>query len=132
MADPFDGPEIATLSVAVVGLIGTVIGAWFARQANSKAGATKEQVANDHKTNLRDNIDQIEAKIDTIGMAVTGLDRGQLHLIHDVGLLKSGWQMNRDDIDTLMDTADVRRQRDTSPWAETPPDSRRARRERNV
>jgi hypothetical protein len=127
MADPFDGPEIATLAVAVVGLVSTVWVAWIAHGAKQNARSAKEQVQNDHEVNLRDDVDGIKALVGSIATTVVGIDRGQLYLIDEVRLLKAGYSENRNDIDGLMDTADKRRQRDA--WAPPPPpNSRRARR----
>jgi hypothetical protein len=129
MVDPFDGPEIAMLAVACVGLLGTIVTVWFSRSAKQNAEAAKEQVQNSHGTNLRDDLDGIKAMVD-------GLDRGQIHIIRklgtvesEVGLLKAGFQYNREDIDDLMDTAGKPRQ---SEWAEPRPGTRRARRYGNV
>jgi hypothetical protein len=44
MIDAFDGPEIASLGVAIVGLIGSLLGAWFARSANNRAGDVQAKV----------------------------------------------------------------------------------------
>lgn len=126
MADPFDGPEIATLAVGVLSLVGVLISVLYGRRASSNARQAKEQVQNDHEVNLRDDIDGIKRLIGSMSNTVTALDRGQLRLLSEVGLLRAGWQTNRNDIDDLMDTAQQRRKRDE--WEPPPPQSRRARR----
>jgi hypothetical protein len=130
MADPFDGPEIATLVAALLSCVGMVAVAWIAHGAKTNARSAKEQVQNDHEVNLRDDIDGIKALLGSTAQTVVGLDRGQLYLINEVGQLRRGQFENRNDIDSLMDTAGARHQRDD--WSEPNPDSRRARRLGNV
>ncbi len=130
MADPFDGPEIATLVASVIAAVGVVVAAWLGKMANKNAKEAREQVQNGHGTNLRTDVDDIKGVVDAI-------DRGQIHVIRElaavkgkVNLLEAGFQYNREDIDDLMDTAGKKRQQEQ--WAEPRPGTRRARRLGNV
>jgi hypothetical protein len=128
--DHFDGPEIAQLSVAIVGLIGTLAAVIVANRGRQHARVSRVQLENEHQQtdnpNLREDLDAKDAttqeKLDKV-IKQLGSVRD------DIGLLKAGWRDNRTDIDDLMDTD--RRRREMMSWA-PPPTTRRERRARSV
>lgn len=56
--DPFDGPEWANVIGNFLTFAGVVVATLYARKANVNASAAREQVQNDHKTNLREEQDE--------------------------------------------------------------------------
>jgi hypothetical protein len=93
----------ATVIVAVIGVLG--------ERLRRSVRTIRQQVQNDHRTNLRDDLDGIRDLVTTVASDLRRVDRGQATLISEVNLLRTGWQKNRDDIDELMDTEDRRRAR---------------------
>lgn len=119
----FSGTDIAGLLGQLATLIGVLVVGRWAYTAKKDSALTLFQVQNDHSTNLRDNIDKIEHKVDA-------LDRGQKHIIAKVGLLENGWQENRGDIDRLIEDTEQRHRREQDQWKEPLPGGRRDRRTR--
>lgn len=128
MVDPFDGPEIATLAVAVVGALGGLAAAWIANKGRQHSRVVREQVENDHhdsaNPNLRVNLDaneeaakersrRVEKKVDRVLTKVA-------HIENDVGFLQDGFRANRSRIQQLEDTEPNRQEQ---LWG--PPRSRR-------
>ena len=129
IVDPFDGPEIAQLIVATIALVGTLASVIIANRGRQHAHAARAQVENDHRTNLRDDQDEIKELVLEVRDKQLEHTEKLEDMAEDVGLLKSGWRTNRDDIDELMDTAaQERRQREM--WG-PPPATRRERRDRD-
>jgi hypothetical protein len=137
--DPFDGPEIAQLSVAILGLVGTLAVVVISNRGRQHARVSRQQLENEHQQtenpNLREDLDAKHAhtdeKLDTV-LAKLG------NVEDDVLVLKQGWRTNRTDIDDLMDTEQRRRfveQRrlEEATWGpHSAPATRRERRMRNV
>lgn len=126
--DPFDGPEIAQLSVAIVALVATVAAAWLANRGRLHAKEARDQVQNDHKTNLRDELDKRHAE-SMFKWQSTADDVRTIR--NEVKLLRAGWETNRADIDDLMDT-DQRRRLNETQWKPPVPGGRRERRLHHV
>lgn len=108
--DPFDGPEIATTIAACMSLVGVIFTGVMASRANRNAAkanrnaeATRNQVENDHDTNLRDDNDAKHSEQKALLVANLNLSRTNAARLRDVqadvGLLKEGWHANRTDID---------------------------------
>jgi hypothetical protein len=142
VVDPFDGPEIATLAVAVLSLVGVLVNTFVSNRARQHTRVVRSQVENEHQDapnpNLREDLDAKERaaeerdrrqaqKLDKVLADIAGVKQ-------DVGLLKEGWRTNRDDIDDLMDTEN--RRREAAAWGPPQPQprvlSRRERRNRNA
>lgn len=92
--------------VALVALLGNIVQRGGLRRDVSQI---KEQVQNDHGTNLRHDIDQVLAHVGRVDGRVEAL-------ADDVALLHAGWRANREDIDGLMDT-EQRRRHEQDQWA---------------
>lgn len=140
--DPFDGPEIATLLVALVSAVAAITTAVIANRSRQHSQVVRAQVENEHKNaknpNLRDDIDDfrnvIVEKVDHLGR---GQDRLQTTISHvkeevqqvkgTVDWLEDGWRSNRTRIQNLENT-DPRAQERL--WG--PPRTRRERRERDA
>jgi hypothetical protein len=130
VVDPFDGPEIAQLSVAILSLIGTLAVVVISNRSRQHARVSRQQLENEHQEtenpNLREDLDakhaQTAAQLDSVLGKLEGVEE-------DVLFLKQGWRTNRTDIDELMDTDSRRRQAEA--WG-PPPNSRRERRMRNA
>jgi hypothetical protein len=133
--DPFDGPEIATLLVAVVSAVAAIATAVIANRSRQHSQVVRAQVENEHKNaknpNLRDDIDDFR---NTVLDKVDGLARGQERLhtkVTDikgkVDFLEDGWRSNRSRIEDLENT-DPRLQERL--WG--PPRTRRERRTRDA
>lgn len=87
--------------VALVALIGNII-----QRGGMKrdVGQIRDQVKNDHGTNLRHDIDQILAHVGYVDARLERLD-GKLDR------LDAGWLRNRRDIDDLIETTEQTRRR---------------------
>lgn len=113
--DPFDGPEIAMLAVAILTLLGSIFTAVIANRGRQHSLAARAQVENDHKTNFRDDTDQKDAQNkrllsqllrgqEQIGQKLRGVEDKLGTVEGDVSLLKDGWISNRERIQRLEDT----------------------------
>lgn len=111
VVDPFDGPEVAQIIVAVITFAGVVFTGGVALRANRNASranvnaaAARSQVENDHSLNLREDYDQKHDEQKQLITATLNLSRHNATALRkisaDVGLLKEGWRANRDDIDS--------------------------------
>lgn len=72
--------QISTIVVAIIGAIAAFIGQHQSRQAKQHAADANREVTNDHKDNLRDDLDARFARIDS------SLD----HLRDDMVAIRSG------------------------------------------
>lgn len=140
--DPFDGPEMATLLVAVVSAVAAISTAVIANRSRQHSQVVRAQVENEHKNaknpNLRDDIDDFRTVVlDKIEHVSKGQDRLHTKVQHvdaklgaveeKVDYLEDGWRANRSRIDELENT-DQRRQEKL--WG--PPRTRREKRERDA
>lgn len=74
---------LAAVSVAVVGVMGARAHKHTRRELAVNTGATREvlhQVKNDHGTNLRDDLDQLAAKVTAQADKLHELDAGQARI----------------------------------------------------
>jgi hypothetical protein len=62
VVDPFDGPEIAMLAVAVISAASSIAGAIIANRGRQHAQAARVQVENNHSTNMREEADERHAE----------------------------------------------------------------------
>lgn len=91
------GALYTALGAVFIALL-SLIQSWIKdRKTANNVVQIKEQVKNDHGTNLRHDIDTIMAHVGYVDAKVEQLDT-------KVELLHTGWQRNRTDIDSLMDT----------------------------
>jgi hypothetical protein len=87
------------------------------------------QVENDHRSNLRDDQDEIKELVLEVRNQLSDVAGEVTQTKADVSLLKDGYQSNRTRIESLEDTdRQEREQRRT--WG-PPPTTRRERRDRN-
>lgn len=138
VGDPFDGADIALTIASIVAAVASITTAVIANRGRQHSRVVRSQVENEHQDaaqpNLREDLDAKERaaeerskrqdrKLDKVLSEVAAV-KG------DVGLLKRGWQANRDDIDELMDTESRRRQ-EAAMWG-PPPTTRKEKRERDA
>lgn len=141
VVDPFDGPEIATLAVAALSLVGVLVNTFVSNRARQHTRVVRDQVENEHQDaenpNLREDLDAKERAAEERSRRQNlKLDRliTDMSVVKgDVALLKDGWRTNRDDIDDLLDTENRRREQqlERAQWG-PPPTSRRERRNRDA
>lgn len=149
MVDPFDGPEIATLAVAVLSLIGVLVNTFVSNRSRQHSQVVRAQVENEHaeseNPNLRDNIDanerariednrKLNSKVDRVITDVHALKEDVAGVKDDLAdvkehgeLLEDGWASNRKRILNLEDTESKRRE--VEDWG-PPQETRRSRRAR--
>jgi flagellar biosynthesis chaperone FliJ len=140
--DPFDGPEVATLLVAVVSAVAAIMTAVIANRSRQHSQVVRAQVENEHKNaknpNLRDDIDDFRTVIlEKVEHVARGVDRVHSKVadvkseVEDVRgkveFLEDGWRSNRTRIKNLEET-DPRAQERM--WG--PPATRREKRERDA
>lgn len=80
--------------IAIVGTIGTVLSAWFgawAVKTRRIVAATHEQVANDHESNLREDVDQLLALAAAQGAAIGRLEELIRAYVERLTALESGF-----------------------------------------
>lgn len=119
----FAGSDIASMAGQVLTLVGVLVSARWAFSAKKDSRATLTQVANDHDSNLRDDLTQVIDKLEVVDGRVLEVQETQTEHGTDIKLLKEGWQLNRDDIDEIMNTEQRKQLRDRLEWGQ--PESRR-------
>lgn len=118
----FAGSDIVSFIGQVLTLVGVLVVGRWAYKAKQDSKETLHQVANDHETNLRDDLTRVIEKVDV-------LDKKMDDQTTETRLLREGWQVNRDDIDAIMNTEQRHRLRERLEWGQ--PSLRREWRERN-
>lgn len=74
MSIPEDAPAWLVLAGLFLTTFGTVATGWFTARQGSTLKRVNEQVSNTHKTNLRDDLDEIHASIKCLAAKVDDIN----------------------------------------------------------
>ncbi|AOT24953.1 hypothetical protein PBI_KALPINE_33 [Mycobacterium phage Kalpine] len=82
--------------IALCGLAGTVLPVWLnQRKHGRQLGEIKDQVANDHSTNLRDDIDELVAAVRMVTTGLSDLKTDVRDVKQDIGGLREELRTER-------------------------------------
>lgn len=97
MFNPDTPWEVALLGfIALCGLLGTVMPVWLAQRKHGRAiGEIKDQVSNDHSTNLRDDIDELVAAVRQVTQGLGDLKTDVRDVKQDIGGLREELRTER-------------------------------------
>ncbi|QLF84594.1 minor tail protein [Mycobacterium phage Gail] len=82
--------------VALCGMGGTVLPVWLNQKRHGKQlGEIRDQVSNDHSTNLRDDIDELVAAVKTLTTSVGDVKTDVRDVRQDIGGLREELRTER-------------------------------------